>query len=99
MADAGGDGLELLTGPGAPRVDDVVEHQTSLVHGVGRADEPSGPTPVACDEIAEILALVADRLRAHESCDASGHDVASWFAFHRLWCLRSTSRTSGPVWH
>jgi hypothetical protein len=84
LADRGGDGLELLTGPGAPRVDDVVEHQASLLHGVVRADEPFGPTPVARDEIAEILALVADRLRALERCDASGHDVASWFAFHRL---------------
>ena len=27
----------------------------------------------------------------------SGHDVASWFAFHRLWCSRRMSRTSGPV--
>ena len=45
VPDRFGDGLELLTGPGAPIVDDVVEHKASLVHGVVRAGERFGPTP------------------------------------------------------
>ena len=98
MADRGGDGLGLLTGLGTPRVGDVVEHQASLVHGLVRAARTIGPTPVSRDEIAEIIAQVAEGLRALGTCDASGHDVASCFAFHRLRCSRSTSRTSGPVW-
>jgi hypothetical protein len=63
VADRSGDGLELLAGPGAPRVDDVVKHKAALVRGVVRAGEPFGPTPVWRHEIAEILGLVADGLR------------------------------------
>ena len=59
VADRGGDGLELLAGPGVLRVDDVVEHQPSLVQGVVRAGEPDGPTPVPGEEVAEAVALGA----------------------------------------
>ena len=54
LTNRGGDGLEPLTGRGAPRVDDVVERQASLMHGVvpanpachpRAASRPNGPLP------------------------------------------------------
>ena len=64
VADRGGDGLELLAGPGVLRVDDVVEDQPSLVQGVVRAGEPDGPAPVSGEEVAGAVALGADGPRA-----------------------------------
>ena len=59
VADGGGHGLELLAGPGLLRIDDVVEHEPSLVQGVVRAGELDGPTPVPGEEFAEAVALGA----------------------------------------
>ena len=71
-------------GPGVLRIDDVVEHQPSLVQGVVRAGELDGPTPVPGEEFAEAVALGADGPNGPCWGGSLGHDVASWFAFHRL---------------